>query len=74
MEREQIGLRAGDAAAARNTSREIDISVDKLFPPIRTIFNKQNAANRNKFLGEVNDLLLSGNPKIDDTGVMTLKK
>ena len=51
MEREQIGLRAGDAAAARNTSREIDISVDKLFPPIRTIFNKQNAANRNKFLG-----------------------
>ena len=71
MEREQIGLRAGDAAAARNTSREIDISIDKLFPPIRTIFNKQNAANRNKFLGEVNDLLLSGNPKIDDTGVMT---
>ena len=58
MERTQIGLRAGDAAAARNTSREIDISVDKLFPPIRTIFNKQNAANRNKFLAEVNDLLV----------------
>jgi len=71
MEREQIGLRAGDAAAARNTSREIDISIDKLFPPIRTIFNKQNAKNRNKFLSDVNELLLEGNPKLDDEGVMT---
>ena len=71
MEREQIGLRAGDAAAARNTSREIDVSIDKLFPPIRTIFNKQNAKNRNKFLGDVNELLLEGNPKLDDEGVMT---
>ena len=71
LEREQIGLRAGDAAAARNTSREIDVSIDKLFPPIRTIFNKQNAVNRNKFLSDVNDLLLDGNPKLDDEGVMT---
>jgi hypothetical protein len=71
MEREQIGLRAGDAAAARNTSREIDISIDKLFPPIRTIFNKQNAKNRNTFLNDVNELLLEGNPKLDDEGVMT---
>ena len=71
MEREQIGLRAGDAAAARNTSREIDISIDKLFPPIRTIFNKQNAKNRNKFLNDVNELLLEGNPKLDDEGVMS---
>jgi hypothetical protein len=71
MEREQIGLRAGDAAAARNTSREIDISIDKLFPPIRTIFNKQNAKNRNTFLSDVNELLLEGNPKLDDEGVMT---
>jgi len=71
MEREQIGLRAGDAAAARNTSRDIDISIDKLFPPIRTLFNKQNATNRNKFLSEVNELLLEGNPKLDDEGVMT---
>ena len=71
MERKQIGLRSGDAAAARNTSREIDISIDKLFPPMRTLFNKQSAVGRNKLLGEINDLLLSGNPKIDDTGVMT---
>ena len=32
LERKQIGLRSGDATLARNTSREIDISIDKLFP------------------------------------------
>ena len=41
------------------------------FPPIRTLFNKQNAAGRNKLLADVNDLLLSGNPKIDNTGQVT---
>ena len=71
LERKQIGLRSGDATLARNTSREIDISIDKLFPPIRTLFNKQNAAGRNKLLADINDLLLSGNPKIDDTGQVT---
>jgi hypothetical protein len=71
LERKQIGLRSGDAVLAKNTSREIDISIDKLFPPIRTLFNKQNAVGRNKLLADVNDLLLSGNPKIDDTGQVT---
>ena len=35
------------------------------------MFNKQNAAGRNKLLADVNDLLLSGNPKIDNTGQVT---
>ena len=50
------------AAAAGNPQTGLgknkNISIDKLFPPIRTIFNKQNATNRNKFLAEVNDLLV----------------
>ena len=71
LERKQIGLRSGDATLARNTSREIDISIDKLFPPLRTLFNKQSAKGRSNLLADVNDLLLSGNPKIDDTGQVT---
>jgi hypothetical protein len=71
LERKQIGLRSGDATLARNTSREIDVSIDKLFPPLRTLFNKQNAKGRSDLLADVNDLLLSGNPKIDDLGQVT---
>ena len=61
-ERLSIGLRAADASAARNISRDIDVDIDKMFSPMSTIFNKQNAKNRQLFLNDVNELLMSGNP------------
>ena len=36
---------------------------------MRTVFNKQSAKERTKFLGEVNDALLSGEAKLGDDGV-----
>ena len=74
IERGTIGAQAADANVARNLSRDLDVDVDKLFPPMRTVFNKQNAKERSAFLGEVNDALLSGEAKLGDDGVAAFGK
>jgi len=69
MERTSKGLSSGDAALAKNASREVDTLIDGLFPPWRTLANKQTAKDRQKMLGEIQELLLEGDPKIvDDIG------
>ena len=67
-ERLSIGLRAGDASAARNISHDIDVDIDKMFKPMKTIFNKKNAAERKTFLNDVSRLLMSGNPEVGVKG------
>ena len=74
IERGTIGAQAADANVARNLSRDLDVDVDKLFPPMRTVFNKQNAKERSAFLSEVNDALLSGEAKLGDDGVAAFGK
>jgi hypothetical protein len=69
VERQSIGAQAADANIARNLSRDLDVDIDKLFPPMRTVFNKQSAKERTKFLGDVNDALLSGEARLGDDGV-----
>ena len=64
MERTSKGLSSGDAMLAKNASREVDTIIDGLFAPWRTIANKQTAADRKKMLGEIQKLLLSGDPQI----------
>ena len=71
IERQSIGAQAADANVARNLSRELDVDIDKLFPPMRTVFNKQSAKERTKFLGDVNDALLSGEARLGDDGIAT---
>ena len=68
VSRQSIGAQAADANVARNLSRELDVDIDKLFPPMRTVFNKQSAADRTKFLGQVNDALISGTPTLTREG------
>ena len=68
IQRGSIGAQAADANVARNLSRELDVDIDKLFPPIRTVFNKQSAGDRTTFLSEVNDALVSGNPTLTREG------
>ena len=68
IERESIGLRAADANVARNLSRELDMDIDKLFPPMRTVMNKVSAKERKVFLEEVNDALLSGKAEFNAKG------
>jgi len=74
IERQSIGAQAADANVARNLSRDLDVDVDKLFPPMRTVFNKQSAKERSAFLSEVNDALLSGEAKLGDDGVAAFGK
>ena len=69
IERTNIGQRSSDAIAAKNVSRELDLSIDKIFPPFRNIANRTNQKNRDELLKDINDLLLSGEAKIDDLGV-----
>jgi len=74
LERTSIGERAADASGARNISRELDQAIDKVFSPTRTVFNQAAAKDRQKLLKEINDLLLSGDPKLDDLGVAQFGK
>ena len=69
VERQSIGAQAADANVARNFSRDLVVDIDRLFPPMRTVFNKQSAKERTKFLGDVNDALLSGEARLGDDGV-----
>jgi len=68
VERTNIGERSADAVAAKNISRELDIAIDKVFPPLRNAFNRTNQKNRDALLKDINDLLLSGEAQIDDLG------
>ena len=74
IERTSVGERAADAAGARNISRELDQSIDKIFPPMRTVLNQAEAAKRKQMLTKINDLLLSGKAELDDLGVATFGK
>jgi len=67
-ERESIGLRAADVNLAQNISRSLDKNIDKVFRPLKTVFNKQTAQARNETLEKLNDALLSGSPDVGTTG------
>jgi hypothetical protein len=68
VERVNIGERSADAVKAKNISRELDIAIDKIFPPFRNIANRTNQKKRDALLKDINDLLLSGDAQIDDLG------
>ena len=65
------GAQAADTTAARNLSRDLEIDIDKLFPFFRNIGNKQTAKQKDEFLKDLNDALLSGEAKLSDDGVAT---
>ena len=66
LERTSKGMRGADTVLAKNISRDTDKFIDSIFPPLRTIWNKQKQAERDKLLKEINDILLSGDPKLVD--------
>ena len=71
IERGSIGAQAVDTTVARNLSRDLEIDIDKLFPFFRNIGNKQTAKQKDEFLKDLNDALLSGEAKLGDDGVAT---
>jgi len=68
IERQQIGRRAVDVNLAQQVSKTLDQDIDSIFPAWKTVANKQTAKERTDTLAKLNDLLLSGEPTIDDAG------
>ena len=71
IERQQIGRRSVDINLAQQVSRDLDKNIDEIFPAYKTVFNKQTAKQRTETLAKINDLLLSGEPVLDDAGKVT---
>jgi len=66
------GLAGGDARVAKTISRDIDQSIDAIFPRMKTMMdNSPTSAARNQFMSDVNDALLSGKSTLDDQGRVT---
>jgi hypothetical protein len=71
QQRSEIGKRSSDAARAKFISKEIEQIIDEIFPPFRGVmaqkFNLKGAdvlKKRDAALKVINDILLSGDPKI----------
>jgi len=71
QERLQVGLRSGDLVGARNIVKELEKDVDAIFPSYREASTAQGKVNREKLLSQIDDVLLSGTPKMDDAGKVT---
>ena len=75
LERTTTGKRGGDALVAKNTARELELDIDKMFPSMKTMFDNQPLTKeRKKFLNIVNDALVSGKAELDDQGIATFGK
>ena len=75
LERTTTGKRGADALSAKNTSRELEMDIDKMFPSMKTMFDSQPLTKERKnFLNIVNDALVSGDAVLDDAGVATFGK
>jgi len=68
IERQQTGRRSVDLNLSQEISRTLDQDIDSIFPAWKTVADKKTAKQRTESLGKINDLLLSGDPVIDDAG------
>ena len=63
------GLAGGDARFAKTYSRDIDKSIDAMYPRMKTIMdNSETSIARKEFMSDVHDALMSGMPTLDDAG------
>ena len=69
------GLAGGDARVAKSISRDIDQSIDAIFPRMKTMMdNSPTTKARTQFMADVNDALLSGKSSMDEAGKVTWSK
>ena len=68
IERKQIGVRSADLNLAQQTSRELDNSIDAIFPAWKTVAQKMVSKQRNESLESLHDVLLSGKTTVNDAG------
>jgi len=68
IERKQIGVRSSDLNLAQETSREMDKSIDAIFPAWKTVAQKMVGKQRNQSLESLHDVLLSGKTEVNEAG------
>ena len=68
------GLAGADSRVAKSMSRDVDLSIDAIFPRMKSMMDRQTSAARKEFMADVNDALLSGVPSLDDAGKATWSK
>ena len=69
IERKQVGLRAADTQLAKETSRNLDKTIDAIFPAWKTISDRSPLyKDRKQVLEQINDTMLSGKPIVNKTG------
>ena len=70
--REQIGKRSADMNRAYELSRAVDRDIDRIFPNIKSTFNKTTKAEKFKLYEDLDGLLFSGRSGIDKAGRVTM--
>jgi hypothetical protein len=74
LEREQIGIRAGDVNRAQEISRAVDRHIDGMFPFLKPMYEKGTIKSRTDLMKTLNDTLLSGNTQFTPTGRVAFGK
>ena len=69
-----IGERAADVNIAENAGFTIQKQMDKIFPLIKRVGDQSPDASRVKLTEEMGDVLLSGNPIVNETGQVIFGK
>ena len=70
--REQIGKRSKDLTRAVSLSRAVDRDIDRIFPNIKSTFNKTTKAEKELLYKDLEDVLFSGKAGVDDAGRVTM--
>ena len=71
---EQKGKRAADLNRAVELSRAVNRDVDRMFPLLKRTFSKSTKVEKNKLLGDLEDVMFSGTPGLDAAGRATMGK
>ena len=69
---EQTGKRAADLNRAVELSRRVDMDIDRMFPAMKRMFDKSTRTEKGKLLGDLEDVMFSGRPGIDEAGRVTM--
>jgi hypothetical protein len=70
LEREQIGIRAGDVNRAQEISRSVDRHIDGMFPFLKPMYEKATIKSRADLMKTLNDTLLSGKTEFTPIGTV----
>jgi len=69
---EQMGKRSADLNRAVELSRAVDRDVDRMFPAIKRMFSRSTRAEKDKILGDLEEVMFSGRAGMDKANRVTM--